>query len=143
MQYKIPQNVRIEDKIVGPLTLKQLIVIGVGGGITYAIYIFMAKRYFIEVWLPSILPTTILTLCFAFVTINGVPFGKWILLMVEYLKNPRKRMFQMGAADYYGNVNVAKKDVAASEEVILDKQNRLKQISSITKLVDTHPAPRL
>lgn len=31
MQYKIPQNVQIEDKIVGPLTLKQLIICGVGG----------------------------------------------------------------------------------------------------------------
>lgn len=29
MQYKIPQNVRIEDKIVGPLTLKQLAIVGV------------------------------------------------------------------------------------------------------------------
>lgn len=29
MQYKIPQNVQIEDKIVGPLTMKQLIICGI------------------------------------------------------------------------------------------------------------------
>lgn len=29
MQYKIPQNVQLEDKIVGPLTLKQLIIVGI------------------------------------------------------------------------------------------------------------------
>ena len=49
MQYKIPQNVRIEDKIVGPLTLKQLIILGVGGGITYAIYVALARVYYVEV----------------------------------------------------------------------------------------------
>ena len=92
MQYKIPQNVRIEDKIVGPLTLKQLITSGVGGGITYAIYIVLARKYFVEIWL---LPTAIsagLTLIFTFVKIRGLSFSKWMLLMVEYFKNPKKRI---------------------------------------------------
>ena len=35
MQYKIPQNVQIEDKIVGPLTLKQLGILGFGGATAY------------------------------------------------------------------------------------------------------------
>ena len=77
MQYKIPQNVQIEDKIVGPLTLKQLIILGVGGGFTYAIYTILASKYYWEVWLiPTAVPG-LLTLAFTFIKINGIPFGKW------------------------------------------------------------------
>ena len=36
MQFKIPQDVQRADKIVGPLTLRELIIVGIGGGFTYA-----------------------------------------------------------------------------------------------------------
>ena len=59
---KIPQNVYIEDRIVGPLTLRQIIMIAVGGGFSYALYASIAKSYgppnlivTVLVWLPAIL----------------------------------------------------------------------------------------
>ncbi|MFT7184052.1 MAG: hypothetical protein ACI9QC_000378 [Oceanicoccus sp.] len=142
MQYKIPQNVRIEDKIVGPLTLKQLITAGIGGGITYAIYIVLARQYFVEIWL---LPTAIsggLTLIFTFVKIRGLSFYKWILLMVEYFKNPKKRIFMMGAADFHDNLfkrpetntkKAAEKEASSKAE---RDREQLKNIAEITKTLD-------
>ena len=44
MQYKVPQDVQREDTIIGPLTLKQLGILGVGGGIAYGIYISLGKN---------------------------------------------------------------------------------------------------
>ena len=139
MQYKIPQNVRIEDKIVGPLTLKQLAIVGVGGGFTYALYTYLAKRYYIEVWLPAILPSTLLTLAFAFLKINGISFGPWLLYLIEFTINPHKRMFQMGAADHYTSL-VAKtsEKVKNTEEVTpeLNSNDRMKKIGEISKILD-------
>ncbi len=148
MQYKIPQNVQIEDKIVGPLTLKQLIILGVGGGFTYAIYTILASKYYWEVWLiPTAVPG-LLTLAFTFIKINGIPFGKWCFLMVEYFMKPKKRVFVMGGADNYQATLFADKtkkvqtNTDATTKAERDRE-RLNKIGEITKALDTystHPA---
>jgi hypothetical protein len=146
MQYKIPQNVQIEDKIVGPLTLKQLIMLGVGGGLTYAIYTILASKYYIEVWLvPTVIPGLI-TLAVTFLKISGIPFGKWCLLMVEYFVNPKKRSFVMGAADNYAATLFADKSKKVqTKEVNSDKllrdRERLQKIGEITKTLDAYGKP--
>ena len=37
-QYKIPQNIDVEDKILGPFTLKQFLYIMVGGILIYVFF---------------------------------------------------------------------------------------------------------
>lgn len=146
LQYKIPQNVQIEDKIVGPLTLKQLVILGIGGGITYAIYTGLASKYYIETWLiPTAIPG-LLTLAFTFLKIGGIPFGKWILLMVEYFIKPKKRVFVMGGADLYMYTLFADKtkkaqtkDTGASKAE--RDHERLAKIGEISKALDTYSKP--
>lgn len=147
MQYKIPQNVQIEDKIVGPLTLKQLITLGVGGGITYAIYVGLAKTFYIEIWfIPTLVPA-ILTLLITFVKINGIPFGKWCFLMAEYFLKPKKRSFVMGAGDLYSATLFAEKPktvqtLSETETKAERDREHLEKIGEITKLLDTQtPQP--
>lgn len=142
MQYKIPQNVQIEDKIVGPLTLRQLIYLGVGGGISYAIYVILAKQYYWEIWLiPTAIPALI-TLAVTFLKINGIPFGKWVFLMIEYFKISRKRTFVMGGADMYGitlfaeKLPDAHKEAEAQTKAERDRK-RLQNIGEISKALDT------
>lgn len=145
MQYKIPQNVRREDTIIGPLTLKQLVILGVGGGLTYAVYTLLARNYYIEVWL---LPTVFLglsTLAFAFLKFNGIPFHKWLFLGAEYVYNPKKRTYSMGAGDVYAATLFAKvkegEEKKTQEEMNKAERDRarLQKISEISKLVDTPP----
>lgn len=142
MQYKIPQNVRIEDKIVGPLTMKQLIILGLGGGLAYVTYVFLAKRYFIEVWLPPTAVIALVTLAFAFVRINGNSFSKWLLLLLEYMLNKRKRTYVMGGGDNYQATLFAEKEKKdhTEEDAMKNKKERdrerLKNISKISKMLD-------
>ncbi|MBT4384522.1 PrgI family protein [Candidatus Peregrinibacteria bacterium] len=143
MQYKIPQNVRVEDKIVGPLTLKQLVYLGVGGGLAYASYTILASKYFIEIWLPPTLFITIVTLAVTFLKINGIPFTRWIFLVVEYMINPRKRSFSLGSGDHYQASIFAKEAEKSKTEVAtntdrLEKAERIKKLGEITKLVDDY-----
>jgi len=93
MQYKIPQNVQIEDKIVGPLTMRQLVICGVGGGIAYVLYISLSKKYYAEVWFPPVAIISMLTLAIAFLKIKGIRFVKWFFLMLQAIINPRKRFW--------------------------------------------------
>lgn len=148
MQYKIPQNVRIEDKIVGPLTLKQLIIVAIGGGMAYVSYIYLANRYSMAGWLPPVAFISIITMAIAFLKINGIPFSRWVLLMVEYFKNPRKRTFILGSAEVYEKslfAETKKEEQNKSEEKTPQERRRERRskIESISKVLDDYNNPSI
>ena len=146
MQYKIPQNVQIEDKIVGPLTLRQLIYLGLGGGITYVLYNYFGSRYYMGVWVLLPVTTGGITLLVTFLKINGIGFGKWFLLTVEHFINPNKRVFVMGAADLYSATLFApkeKKVQSKTEESKMERdRERLEKIGEISKMLDSYGKPQ-
>ena len=79
MQFKVPQDVQREDTIIGPITLKQMVILGIGGGLAYGIYIGLSKSYFIEVWLPPVVIISGITLAFAFLKIHSLPFHIFLM----------------------------------------------------------------
>ncbi len=84
MQFKVPQDVQREDQILWFITLRQLIMLFVGGGISYMIFISVSKRYTlntIEIILVAL--PFLLAVAFAFVKIKGLPLFKFILLVIE------------------------------------------------------------
>ncbi len=92
LQYKIPADVQIEDKILGPLTLKQLIICAAGAGISYMIFLFMSDLFFLGLFDYIIIAIPFfLSTAFAFLRINDVSFLKWILLLAEHMHNSRRR----------------------------------------------------
>jgi hypothetical protein len=93
-QYKIPQDVGIADKIVGPLTLRQLIIIAVGGGASYVLFAVAGKLYELNIleYIVIALPALI-ALAAALIKINNIPFTQFILLSLEYAIKPKKRLW--------------------------------------------------
>lgn len=146
MQFKIPQNVQLEDKIVGPLTLKQLAILGGGGGVAYAIYVSLSKTYIWVVWLPPTVIISLVTLALTFLKINGIPFSKWVFLIVEFLFIPRKRVFIMGAGDHYEASIFAKKEEKKKSEHELTKaekdMDKIKKLNEISKILDSYGKPK-
>ena len=67
MQFRVPQFIDIEDKVVGPLTLKQFGYIIGAGGLSFIIWTFVSIR-FIAIILIVLVSTLFLSL--AFVKIN-------------------------------------------------------------------------
>ena len=101
MKYKVPQDVQREDTIIGPLTLKQMGILGAGGGVAYAIYISLATDYFIEIWLPPVAIVVVITLAFAFLKIHSMPFYLFLMNFLEYKILPNKRTWVQGSDSYY------------------------------------------
>ncbi len=64
MQFHIPQNIDIEDKIVGPLTLRQAIYLAGGAGAAYFVFRLFTNYLFIA--LPIIVGIAVLTWALAF-----------------------------------------------------------------------------
>lgn len=49
MRYQVPQFIEVEDKIFGPLTLKQGIYLAGGAGISFVIYRLLPLPFFIKI----------------------------------------------------------------------------------------------
>lgn len=92
---KIPQNVHIEDRIVGPLTLRQIIISMLGIGFSYALWASISKVYggvplhiTIIVWIPAVI-----ALMFAFIRVNDLSMTHLLLLLIERMEKPQTRIW--------------------------------------------------
>jgi len=90
MHYKIPQNLDIEDKIVGPLTMRGLIIAAVGGGISYWSYMKLDD----DTWPVIVVPVTLITVAVIFVKIQNMTFLEWLSALMLLLLKPQKRIWQ-------------------------------------------------
>jgi len=71
MQFQVPQFIEIEDKIFGPLTLKQFIYLAGGLGACVALWIYVPYKV---VSIILILPILAFSLALAFYRTNGKAF---------------------------------------------------------------------
>ncbi len=70
MRYQVPQFIEIEDKIVGPFTIKQFIYIVGGAGMSFLVYTYVT--FFLAIILIAVIMP--LSLALAFYKINNKPF---------------------------------------------------------------------
>jgi hypothetical protein len=69
MQYQVPQFIEVEDKIFGPLTLKQFIYLAGGGGL--CLIFFTLLNFYLAIILST--PIIVLSMGLAFYKFNGRP----------------------------------------------------------------------
>lgn len=135
MQFKVPQKIDIEDKILGPLTMVQFVyaVLGAGGG-----YIILNSIGGFVGWLLA-MPVFIFTFCIVFVKINGRSFGSFLKNLIAYMANPKTRLWHKSennvrveiyqpkveaAADPYANKYYSKAEIDKLANII-DKRGRI------------------
>src|SRR3989338_1452294 len=136
MQFKIPQDVQRADRIVGPLTLRQLIIVGIGGGITYSLYTVLARQYFVEVWLLPVAFMCIITAAFAFYRFHDIAFERVVFLVLEYKLKARRRIWQKMKGDVFISIltQVQKKSdkkVQKKEELDIERRKKLAEITTM------------
>jgi len=71
MRFQVPQFIEVEDKIFGPLTLKQFIYLAGGGGLSFVVYRILDSLVL------SILPIILImgfSAALAFYKVNNKPF---------------------------------------------------------------------
>ena len=71
MRFQVPQFIDVEDKIFGPLTLKQFIYLAGGGGLSFLIYVTLKSFLFAKI--PIFIVISI-SAAFAFYRVNNKPF---------------------------------------------------------------------
>ena len=148
MQFKVPQNVQREDKIVGPLTLKQLIICGVGFGVAYTIYVSLGKQYEWITWVPPVGIVSIITLLFAFVRPLDLDFTRFLSVYLQFLLLPQRRFWVQGSAEVVLSMytttktqsNTEKKAEAKADQMS-NKAKKLEELSKILNSQKPNPQP--
>jgi hypothetical protein len=133
-QFTVPQFIDVEDKIIGPITTRQFVIMILGFilmAISYAIFDF-SLFVTASVFIFAISGT------FSFAKINGRPFHFFILNLIQTLKRPRLRVWI--------NVNDVNFEVEGKEEKDSFDQNMeiknkkspsLSRLNELSLIVDT------
>ncbi len=89
-QFTVPQFIDVEDKIIGPITVRQFIIMLVGILLIAACF----KLFDFTLFLLLAILIFAISCTFAFVKINGAPFHYFSLNLVQTLKKPRLRVWR-------------------------------------------------
>jgi PrgI family protein len=128
-QYKVPQNVEAEDKILGPLTFRQFIYALAGFG--WAAISFGLLR-----WSPPILivvgfPPTMLLLLLAFYNRDGQNFEQILIALAGFFAASRKRIWVKEAVAETFHVEPTKLAVEMTQRNPVEVRSELEKLSSL------------
>lgn len=70
MRFQVPQFIEVEDKIFGPLTLKQFIYLAGGAGLSFVIYLLLGNILFASIPIIIVLG---MSAALAFFKVNSKP----------------------------------------------------------------------
>jgi hypothetical protein len=81
MRFQVPQFIEVEDKIFGPLTLKQFIYLAGGGGLSFLVYVFIGNLVIASI---PILIIMAISGMFAFYKMNNKSFVSVVEAAFKY-----------------------------------------------------------
>lgn len=82
MQFQVPQFIEVEDKIIGPFTLRQFIYLIGGAGMCYLSFRFAPSTFLLRYIL--MIPIAGFALALAFYKVNEKPFIQVVEAAVNY-----------------------------------------------------------
>jgi len=132
-QFTVPQFIDVEDKIIGPVTTRQFLII-----LVCFILIFIYYRIFdMSLFITASAFNIIVFSTFAFVKVNGRPFHFFVLNIIQTLKKTKLRiwnhiLYKTGQEIYFENLSVIKDEKKGPVKIFT--KSRLAELSLI---VDT------
>jgi hypothetical protein len=108
-QYKVIQDIEAEDKLVGPLTLRQFVYAGVAGLCLYLSFLCIVKgaAFLLILWGP------IAAFCifFAFPWTHEQSTEVWALARIGFMFKPRKRVWNQSGIKELVTITAPKREV--------------------------------
>ena len=132
MRFKVPQNIDMPDRILGPLTMLQFIYAIIGGGGAYVCY--MSLPSFIGIFLAIII--VLFTLAMIFLKINERPFLIFLLSLLRFMSTPKQRLWEKGQNSDI-KVEIYKSQKTDTGPHIQQKNISREDIASAARRMDT------
>ncbi|MEX0878055.1 MAG: PrgI family protein [Candidatus Spechtbacterales bacterium] len=84
-QYPVPQFIDRETRLVGPLTVRQMIIFGIDAAVLFVLWFVLNKITFIF----AAIVLTSAAIILAFIKINGQPLTTIVFSLLNYFLQPR------------------------------------------------------
>ena len=91
MQFAVPQFTEVEDKLIGPLTLKQFLFLLATGGVIMFFWSILGLSIFFFIFA---FPFAILGIALAFGKLNGRPLHGYVFPAISMFSKPTVRIFR-------------------------------------------------
>lgn len=131
-QFTVPQFIDVEDKIIGPITVRQFIILIVAGFFLFLEYKLSDLTFFLFIGIPTLLAFIVL----AFVRINGMPFHYFVLNFIQTLKKPGIRIWARSEEIHASISKTAKEKIVATPLSHKAPATR-SRLSELSLVVDT------
>lgn len=132
MRFKVPQNIDMPDRILGPLTMLQFIYAVIGGGGAYVCYMSLPSPLGVVV---AFLVATF-TLAMIFLKINERPFSHFLLSLIQFMSTPKQRVWQKGSSSDI-RVEIYHAPKKNTGPVVAEKHLSHEQLAQYAKQIDT------
>jgi len=131
-QFVVPQFIDVENKIIGPITVRQFVIFLAGAGLMVLVFRMTTFLFAMAIDVPIFA----LTGTFAFLKINGRPFHFFLLNMIQTLRKPTLKVW---------NKNLSAKDLKGKKEkeekkpglIIVKKPLSASKLTQLALIVDT------
>lgn len=134
-RFVAPQFIDVEDRIIGPITTRQFIMMVIGGVIAFLSYKILDTAGFILV----LLIVAGLVVLFGFVKINGRRFHEFIRSIIEALRRPKVRVWYkyVTLAEIIEENNYKEEKEVKTDFTPKRKEIEAKSLKELALIVDT------
>lgn len=132
-KYKVPQNLDMEDHIIGNLSMAQFAYLVIGGLLAYGAFMKLPA----PLNLILAIPVALFALASGLLTLNNQSFPKFFASLVVYLVNPRQRVWHK--EDTGPNQSLIRKDTVKVEKKAAPKKVLTpEELRRLAQIADSH-----
>lgn len=132
-QFVVPQFIDVEDKVIGPITVRQFIIMLVGGALVFIAY----KLSDFTLFLFEFVVVSGLTLVIAFIKINGRPIHYFLLNIIQTSRRPKVRVWQKLFSTAELKSYSKRKIVKLPPQIRTKNKVRASRLAEMSLIVDT------
>jgi len=132
-QYSVPQFIEVEDKVIGPLTLRQFLYLLSGAGACAMAYLAFDLALFIF----STIFIIGLTAALAFVKINGRPVPDYAASVVHYFTRPKLLLWSK-EKEIIKATDTKKRQIKKEEEIGKPKELEKGRLHELSLILDKY-----
>ena len=132
-QFTVPQFIDVEDKIFGPITTRQFVILLIAALVIFIAFKLADTTLFI--FLLAVVGG--FSLILAFVKINGQAFHYFILNIIQTMRRPSRRVWNKQYTKAELNELRHSHDVEVEEKIVPIKKLSYNRIRDLSLLVNT------
>lgn len=136
-QFEVPQNIDLESKIVGPLTLKQFGFVAAPALMCFFLFFVLSMG----VWIVVTIILASVGISFAFIKINGRPLYVLAFLSFKFFWRPKLYLWKRPVTEEVMNIPEPRKSVEAKRNSLKSAMGGLSSVGKLWQDLTTRKTP--